>query len=139
MIGSFICSDGKVYTLGNKGRELVYGFYVDARTGLLCWSDNKPWWRNRGKSKRDAQKADRVRLSATTCYVKLNGIWYFVEYKIFEESVDCDQLNQPLQSHSIPEISEAPLLLLRKRQLNRKELKATKLKNDQPLARNSVK
>ena len=75
-----------------------------------------------------------IRLSENASYVKLNGIWYFVEFKPYEKEDDHDQANQPLRSISIPEISSASLLLLRKKQLSYKELKTAKLKNDHPLA-----
>jgi hypothetical protein len=128
-----IGDDGKLYKLEYGGRLWpVREFYVDPRTGLLCWSDEKPWWKQLDKA---SQEVNHIRLSANTCYVKLNGIWYFIEYRVFSWAVDRDQANQPLPSHLIREISAAPLLLLRKKQLNRKELKTAKLKNDHPLAR----
>jgi hypothetical protein len=136
---AFIDPDGKAYTWGNSGREPVYGLYVDLRSGLLRWSDTKPWWRNRGKSKGVAQKANRVRLSANACHVKMNGIWYFVEYRMFEKPVGCDQENEASPSISIPEISEKPILLFRKKQLNHKELKSARLKNDPPPSRDGAK
>jgi len=127
--------DGELYKLKYGGRLLpIYEFYVDPRTGLLCWSDTKPPWRQRGKSKTDAQEVNHVRLSESAGYVKLNGIWYFIEFKSYEKEDDRDQANQPLRSISIPEISSASLLLLRKKQLSHKELKIAKLKNDHPLA-----
>jgi hypothetical protein len=64
----------------------------------------------------------------------LKGIWYFIEFQIYEKEDGRDQANQPLRSISIPEICSASLLLLRKKQLSHKELKTAKLKNDRPLA-----
>src|SRR5215468_1488058 len=99
-----IGDDGKLYKSRYSGRlQPVYEFYIDPRTGLLCWSDEKPWWRNRGKSKGDGQGVNYVRLSANTCYVKMNGIWYFIEYRIFQWMVDRDRANRPLPSQLIPE------------------------------------
>jgi len=132
---ALIGGDGEVYILGyNGGLQPIYGFYVDPRTGLLCWSDSRPPWKQRGKSKTDAQEVNHVRLSANTCYVKMSGIWYFIEFKNYENEDDRDQANQPLRSILIHEISSASLLLLRKKQLSHKELKTAKLKNDHPLA-----
>jgi hypothetical protein len=127
-----IGDDGKLYKMAQNGRlHPIYEFYVDPRTGLLCWSDEKPPWRRRGKS---VQEVNYIRLSANTGHVKINGIWYFVEFKNYEDENDRDQANQPLRSILIPEISSASLLLLRKKQLSQKELKAAKLKNDHPLS-----
>ncbi|MBO0861647.1 MAG: hypothetical protein J2P21_24805 [Chloracidobacterium sp.] len=131
-----IGDDGKLYKSRYGGQlEPVYELYVDPRTGLLCWSDEKPWRRNRGKSMGDGQGVNYVRLSANTCYVKMNGIWFFIEYRIFQWMVDRDRANRPLPSHLIPEISQAPILLLQKKQLNRKELKTAKLENHHPPAK----
>ncbi len=133
-----IGDDGELYKLDYGGRiQPIYEFYVDPRTGLLCWSDNSPPWRQLRKLRkleRDAPEAKRVLLSVNTCYAKLNGIWYFIEFKNYENEDDRDQANQPLRSILIPEISSASLLLLRKKQLNHKELKTAKLKNDHPSA-----
>jgi hypothetical protein len=131
---AFIDGDGELYKWGYSGRRSVYGFYVDPRTGLLCWSDNNPWRRARGKSKTDAEEITHVRLSANTGYLKVNGIWYFIEYKIYEELADCDQVNQAALFRAIPKVSDTPVLILRKKQLSQRELKAAKLKNDHPLA-----
>jgi hypothetical protein len=132
---ALIGGDGEVYILGyNSGLEPIYGFYVDPRTGLLCRSESRPPWKQRGKSKTHAQEVNHVRLSANTGYAKLNGIWYFIEFKNYENEDDRDQANQPLRSILIPEISCASLLLLRKKQLSHKELRTAKLKNDHPLA-----
>jgi hypothetical protein len=131
---AFVDGDGELYTWGYRGREPVHGFYLDPRTGLLCWSDNDPWRRARGKSKTSGEDITHIRLSESASYVKLNGIWYFIEFKLYEKEDDHDQANQPLRSILIPEISSASLLLLRKKQLSYKELKTAKLKNDHPLA-----
>jgi hypothetical protein len=135
---ALIGDDGELYKL-EYGRRIrpIYELYVDPRTGLLCWSDNSPPWRQLRKLRkleRDAPEANRVLLSVNTCYAKLNGIWYFIEFKNYENEDDRDQANQPLRSILIPEISSASLLLLRKKQLSQKELKAAKLKNDHPPA-----
>src|SRR5262245_27053478 len=129
----FIDSDGELYKWGYSGRRPVYGFYVDPRTGLLCWNDNNPWRRARDKSKTAAEEITHVRLSANTCYVKVNGIWYFIEYKDYEKLSDCDQANRAALLRAIPKVSDLPVLILRKKQLSQKELKAAKLKNDHPL------
>jgi hypothetical protein len=130
-----IGDDGELYTLGYGGLlQPMYGLYVDPRTGLLCWRDNKPLWRPRGESKRTGQGVNRIRLSANTAYVKMNGIWYFIEYKIFGKSVDCDQAEQAALSRKIPKVSALPKIILRKKQLSHKELMAAKLKNDHPPA-----
>jgi hypothetical protein len=131
---AFIDGDGELCKWGYSGRRPVYGFYVDPRTGLLCWSDNDPWRMARGKSKTAAEEITDVRLSANTGYLKVNGIWYFIEYKIYEELADCDQANRAALLRAIPEVSDSPVLILRKKQLSQKELKAAKLKNDHPLA-----
>jgi hypothetical protein len=131
---AFIDGDGELYRCGYSGRQPVYGFYVDPRTGLLCWSDNNPWRRARGKSKTAREEITHIRLSANTCYVKMNGIWYFIEYKIYEKLVDYDQANQTVLLRTVPKVSSSPILILRKEQLSHKELKAAKLKNDHPLA-----
>jgi hypothetical protein len=130
-----IGDDGELYKLEYGGRlQPIYGFYVDPRTGLLCWSDSRPPWKQRGRSKTDAQEVNHVRLSANTGYVKMSGIWYFIEYKIFEKPVDSDQDEEIAPFRKIPEVSDRPILILRKKQLGHKELKAAKLKNDHPLA-----
>jgi hypothetical protein len=132
---ALIGEDGELYKLGYGGRLLpIYEFYVDPRTRLLCWSDNNPWRRARGKSKTAVEGITHVRLSANTGYVKMNGVWYFIEYKIYEKSVDYDQANQTVRLRAIPQVSNSPILILRKKQLSQKELKAAKLKNDHPLA-----
>jgi hypothetical protein len=131
---AFIDGDGELYTWGYGGRRPVDGFYVDPRTGLLCWSDNNPWRKARGNSKTAAEEITHVRLSANTGYVKLNGIWYFIEYKGYEKLVDCDEVNRAVLLREIPKVSDTPVLILRKKQLSQKELKAAKLKNDHPLA-----
>src|SRR5262249_53310927 len=124
---ALIGGDGEVYILGYNGcPQPIYGFYVDPRTGLLCWSDSRPPWKQRGKSKTDTQEVNHVRLSANTGHVKMSGIWYFIEFKNYENEDDRDQANQPLRSILIPEISSASLLLLRKKQLSHKELKTAK-------------
>src|SRR5215475_6473969 len=126
---ALIGEDGELYKLEYGGRLLpIYEFYVDPRTGLLCWSDYNPWRRARGKSKTAGEEINHVRLGANTGYVKMKGIWYFIEFKSYEKEDDRDQANQPLRSISIPEISSASLLLLRKKQLSHKELKTAKLK-----------
>jgi hypothetical protein len=127
---AFIDGDGELYTWGYRGRQPVYGFYVDPRTGLLCWSDNNPWRKARAKSRTAAEEITHVRLSANTGYVKFNGIWYFVEYKIYEKPGDCGQHKQPPLLLTIQKISNSPILILRKKQLSPKELKAAKLMND---------
>jgi len=135
-----IGDDGELYQLEYDGRLWpVREFYVDPRSGLLCWSDNKPPWRQRGRSKSAAQEINRVRLCANTCHVKINGIWYFVEYRVFEESVDSNRSEQTALLRNIPEVSASPILILRKKQLSHKELKTAKLKNDRSLARNGGK
>jgi hypothetical protein len=131
---AFIDGDGELYTWGYSGRRPVYGFYVDPRTGLLCWSDNNPCRRGRGKSITAAEEITHVRLSANTGYVKVNGIWYFIEYKTYEELADCDQVDRATLLRAIPKVSDTLVLILRKKQLSQKELKAAKLKNDHPLA-----
>jgi hypothetical protein len=129
-----IGDDGKLYKMAQNGRlHPIYEFYVDPRTGLLCWSDEKPPWRRRGKS---VQEVDYIRLSANTCHVKINGVWYFVEYRGFEESVSGDRAEQAALPRIIPEVSASPILILRKKQLSHKELKTAKLKNDHSLAEN---
>jgi len=126
---------GEVYILGyNGGLEPIYGLYVDPRTGLLCRSENRPPWKQRGKSKTHAQEVNHVRLSANTGYVKMSGIWYFIEYKIFEKPVDGDQAELTALLREIPGVSALPVLILRKKQLSHKELKTAKLKNDHPPA-----
>jgi hypothetical protein len=132
---ALIGDDGELYKLGYGGRQRpIYEFYVDPRNGLLCWSDTPPPWRQRRKLSKDAQDSNYVRLNDGAGYVKLKGIWYFIEFQIYEKEDDRDQANRPLRSISIPEICSASLLLLRKKQLSQKELKAAKLKNDHPLA-----
>lgn len=131
---ALIDGDGELYRWGFSGRQPVYGFYVDPRTGLLCWSDNNPWRRARGKSKTAGEEITHIRLSANAGYVKMNGIWYFIEYEIFEEPVDCDQAQPTAPLRTIPNVSDSPILILRKKQLSQKELKTAKLKNDHPLA-----
>jgi hypothetical protein len=135
---ALIGDDGELYKLEYGRRyQPIYEFYVDPRTGLLCWSDNESSERRLRKLRkleRDAPEVNRVLLSINTCYAKLNGIWYFIEFKNYENEDDRDQANQPLRSILIPEISSASLLLLRKKQLSHKELKTAKLKNDHPLA-----
>lgn len=131
---AFIDGDGELYTWGYRERRPVYGFYVNPRTRLLCWSDNNPWRRARGKSKTAVEEITHVRLSANTGYFKMKGIWYFIEYKTYEELVDYDQVNQAVLLRAIPTVSDTPILILRKKQLSQKELKAAKLMNDHPLA-----
>jgi hypothetical protein len=131
---AFIDGDGELYKWGYSGRQPVDGFYVDPRTGLLCWSDNNPWRRARGKSKTAAEEITHVRLGANTGYVKVNGIWYLIEYKIYDKLADCDQANRAALLRAIPKVSDSPILILRKKQLSQKELKAARLKNDHPLA-----
>ena len=135
---ALIGDDGELYKLEYGRRyQPIYEFYVDPRTGLLCWSDNESSERRLRKLRkleRDAPEVNRVWLSINTCYAKLNGIWYFIEFKNYENEDDRDQANQPLRLILIPEISSASLLLLRKKQLSHKELKTAKLKNDHPLA-----
>ena len=131
---ALIDGDGELYKWGYSGRRPVDGFYVDPRTGLLCWNDDNPWRRARGKSKTAAEEITHVRLSANTGYFKVNGIWYFIEYKIYKKLDDCDLANQAALLRAIPEVSDSPVLILRKKQLSQKELKAAKLKNDHPLA-----
>ena len=130
-----IGDNGELYRM-RYGNETVpiYGLYVDPRTGLLCWSDRKPWWRDRRKSKAAREEGGYARLNASTCYVKIKGIWYFIEYKIYEQSVDYDLAKQAVLLRTIPKISNSPILILRKKQLSQKELKTAKLKNDHPLA-----
>jgi hypothetical protein len=128
-----IGDDGELYTTRYRGGlNPIYEFYVDPRTGLLCWSDEKPPWRRRGKP---AQEVKHVRLSANTCYVKMNGIWYFLEYKTFKESLDGGRAAQTTLLRDVPEVSASPILVMRKKQLSHKELKATRLKNDHPPAK----
>jgi hypothetical protein len=130
-----IGDDGELYILEYDGRLWpIRGFYVDPRTGLLCWSDELPPWRQRGISKTEAQEVNNVRLSANTGYVKMSGVWYFIEYKIFEKPVDCAQAEQTALLRTIPNVSDSPILILRKKQLSNKELKTAKLKNDHPPA-----
>jgi hypothetical protein len=135
---ALIGDDGELYKLEYGRRyQPIYEFYVDPRTGLLCWSDNESSERRLRKLRkleRDAPEVNRVLLSINTCYAKLDGIWYFIEFKNYKNEDDRDQANQPLRSILIPEISSASLLLLRKKQLSHKELKTAKLKNDHPLA-----
>jgi hypothetical protein len=134
---ALIGGDGEVYILGYKGcLQPIYGFYVDPRTRLLCWSDSRPPWKQHGKSKSVAQEINHVRLSANTCYVKMNGVWYFIEYRVFDESVNGDRPEQAALLRNIPEVSASPILILRKKQLSHKELKTVKLKNDHSLAEN---
>jgi hypothetical protein len=64
----------------------------------------------------------------------VNGIWYFIEYKSYKELSDCDQVNRATLLRAIPKVSDTPVLILRKKQLSQKEMKAAKLKNDHPLA-----
>jgi hypothetical protein len=139
---ALIGDDGELYKLGYGGRvQPIYEFYVDPRTGLLSWSDNNPPWRQRRKLRkleRDAQEVNRVLLGVNTCYSKLNGIWYFIEYEISKMSIvelfDHDQDEEIAPFRRIPEVSDRPILILRKKQLSHKELKTARLKNDHPLA-----
>jgi hypothetical protein len=135
---AFIDRDGEIYKWGHGGRYLVDGFYVDPRTGLLCWSDNDPWWKARSKSKTAVKEITHVRLGANNGYVKLNGIWYLIEYKVYDKSFDRDMVNRTVLLRTNPEISYQLIFILRKKQLSQKELKAAKLKNDHPLAGNDV-
>jgi|SRR5262245_5446575 len=129
-----IGEDGELYKLGYSGRLLpIYDYYVDPRTGLLCWSDNNPWRKARGKSKTAGEEITHIRLGANTGYVKMNGIWYRIEYKIYERAADRDQVEQTTLLRTIPIVSASPILILRKKQLSHKELKAAKLKNDHRL------
>ncbi|HEX5085109.1 MAG TPA: hypothetical protein VFY40_23985 [Blastocatellia bacterium] len=119
-----IGDDGRFYRTGCDGRlQLIYEFYVDPRTGLLRWSDEKPPWRMRDKPTQDV---NYVRLSANACYAKINGIWYFIEYKTLVEN--------PALARTVPASRDSPILIVRKKQLSHKELKTAKLKNDHPLA-----
>jgi hypothetical protein len=134
-----IGDDGELYKLEYGRRyQPIYEFYVDPRTGLLCWSDNEPPERQRRKLlkklEREAQEVNCVLLTVNSCYTKLNGIWYFIEYETGEMSIDSlnDEPTAPFRK--IPEISVWPILILRKKQLSHKELKTAKLKNDHPLA-----
>ena len=137
-----IGDDGELYKLEYGGRtQAIYELYVDPRTGLLCWSDSSPPWRQRRKLRkleRDAPEINRVLLSVNTCYAKLDGIWYFIEYEIFSKSIemlfDSDLAERIAPFRKIPEVSHWPVLILRKKQLSHKELKTAKLKNDHPLA-----
>ncbi len=139
---ALIGDDGELYKLEYGGDiQPIYEFYVDPRTGLLCWSDNSPPWRHLRKLRkleRDAPEVNRVLLSVNTCYAKLNGIWYFIEYEIFNKSIemlfDSDLAERIAPFRKIPEVSHCPVLILRKKQLSHKELKTAKLKNDHPLA-----
>ena len=132
---ALIGGDGEVCILGYNGDpHPIYGFYVDPRTRLLCWSDSRPPWKRRGKSKTHAQDVNRVLLGMNTCYAKLNGIWYFIEYEILEKSSNFELDEPPAPFRKIPEVSVWPVLILRKKQLSHKELKTAKLKNDYPMA-----
>ena len=131
---ALIGDDGELYRLRYGEIAPIYGLYVDPRTGLLCWSDRKPWWRERRKSKTAREEGSYARLSANTAYVKIKGIWYFIEYKIYEKSADYDLAKRAVLLRTIPKVSNSPILILRKKQLSQKEMKAAKLKNDHPLA-----
>ena len=125
----YVGDDGKVYS--NKywhRNEPVTGLYVHPRTKLLCWKEAFMGKRKWKQLQQDLQnKPTRIPISGNQHYLKLNGIWYIAELE------ECKAKHKSPNDEVITEIHEKvfhEFLVIHKRQLNSKELKAAKLSND---------
>ncbi|MEP7338482.1 MAG: hypothetical protein ABI977_12160 [Acidobacteriota bacterium] len=129
----FIGKDGRIYHLRSyREPEPVYGLYVHPRTGLLCWSDAKPVWKERHETERANQKRQsdwRILINGNRHYVKLSGIWYVAEIEPYKRS------QRPPEEEArmtLVDEGQSTWRVANKRQCNRKELKAAGLTNAPP-------
>ena len=71
----------KVYAYP-RGCE-VFGFYVNPRTGLLCFVP-RPSARERKKQRLLRQEIDEIRLDCARSFKLVDGQWYFVKYEVVD-------------------------------------------------------
>ena len=125
----YIGDDGKVYSNQHWRRhEPITGLYVHPRTKLLCWKEPAYIAQRREKQKAEAKKEiTRIAINGNQHYLKRNGIWYLAELEHH------DPKQKSPNENALKEIIEEGYYhwrVIRKRQLNSKELKTVKLSND---------
>jgi hypothetical protein len=103
-----------------RGHDLVDGLYVDPRHGLLCWRQPAP--RRRTRRRMDLP-ADTRQITDTRFQLKRSGIWFEAEVALL--------LTTP-GSRVEPDIRwyTSDYTIVRKRQLNSRELRDNGLTND---------
>ena len=124
-----IGDDGKVYPNTHwRANEPVTGLYVHPRTRLLCWKESGYITERRKIRKAKAKEVlTRIAISGNQHYLKCKGIWYIAELERYEPK------QKSPNEKVVKEIYEEGYChwwVIRKRQLNSKELKAAKLSND---------
>lgn len=115
--------DRKVWTLnrhwGQHGWEPVEGLYVDPRTGLLRWRE--PSLRRRFR--RAPESSDDLIVATDGIHWKRHGLWYQVEAR----KLECD-----IKGSQTPDFvwRGEHYAVVKKRQLNSRELREAGLTND---------
>lgn len=112
--------NGKIYTGNYSSPD---GFFVDPRDGILYFKEPKKWdWYRIHSDERDV---DYIEISETTSYIKIKGIWYYIEFDLSEYgSYRSYHLFYRYVSRYDWIIKSQPFKV--KKQLNKKELKQLK-------------
>ena len=126
-----MCNDGKVRAWASFGGYLSLpdDYYVHPYTGILCESERHYRYR------RDKERhPDRVFISNNSSYIRFDGIWYYVEYRqpMVIESCSTYIIEIPPIHYGTPGWKESQglkVVITKKRQLGKKQLRFLKLQN----------
>lgn len=129
----------KVYELHNRGwSSLVNGFYVHPFTGLLK-EQKLPSKKSERAVKKAKEPVTLIKLSPTSWYEKLEGIWYYLEnYEIIHEHKSAKKPHfiwgvKEIQEEGVTYVWKDRESVYHKYQLNGKELKKLGLENERKL------
>lgn len=121
---------GKVYCNGKWGHSQPTDFYVHPWTGVLCEVPrrSRQFWR-KNRTKRDPVKFIPINDSgySGTAYQNLEGIWYYTEWAKEEREATYNSYSRLVGRN--PWSVKEEMLILKKRQLSKKELRDLKLCN----------
>jgi hypothetical protein len=119
----WIGEDCGIYTLRWGREHEVEGFYVNPKTGLLCFRE-RPSARQRKKARLLNREIDEVRIDDTRSFKLIEEQWYFVNYEIIqvnryqkESTWDCVQRRSVQLSWGTHRIA------VNKRQCNHEEVR----------------
>jgi len=124
---TFMGEDGKVKYLNRYGGKVVDvdEWYIHPVTGLLSYI---PPRRYRTARNSGAGWSTEIKIEPGKCYKLLDGIWYYAEWVYKDEFVRYNPYRASLMGLS-PWVTKETEVIIKKRQLGRKELRDLGLKN----------
>jgi hypothetical protein len=122
-------ADGHIYGCGWQGVHRIgganwtrYSFYVDQAGILRSRAKLRLEYKREQSAKRTAKSVDRIPASGNCTYVKENGIWYLETKSVLTYTYRHPAID-PVTGEKNSKLDTVDKIIVRKKQLNKKELK----------------